>query len=315
MPPFLSLQEAQLPADKELHLAIGMFDGVHLGHQAVIETAIHSARRTGGIAAVLTFSPHPSHLFRPEAPVLQILTKDQKSKALYDLGIDALLIRLFEPNFAAIPATDFLPHLKNELPGLHALYIGEHFRFGKGRSGDVPLLIESGKTLKINTFSIPQLHYNGETISSTRIRAALTTGDITLANDLLGRSYTPEGTVTEGAKRGRTLGFPTLNLPWEAELKPQYGVYAVQVRKTTTDKSQATPWEAAVANFGLRPTVGDLKEPLLEVHVLNPTALTYGDRVEVAFHNFLRPEAKFTSLETLKKAIAHDAARAKAFFI
>jgi riboflavin kinase/FMN adenylyltransferase len=228
---------------------------------------------------------------------------------LYALGIDSLLIREFDQAFASIEANGFLAHLKDELPGLKAIYIGEYFRFGKGRKGDVALLIQQGKAMGVDTFSVPQLHHNGETISSTRIRAALAAGELLLANNLLGRTYTPEGTVVEGAKRGRTIGFPTLNIPWEAQLRPKYGVYAVKVRIQGTNGG----WQPAVANFGIRPTVGDIQEPLLEVHVLEETTLSYGDRLEVAFHSFLRPEAKFPSFDALKAAIVHDAARAKSF--
>ena len=312
-PPILhSLADANLP-NVPLHLALGMFDGVHLGHQAVVETAVHSARREGGTSGIFTFYPHPSHILRPSHPVLQILPLLLKYAALKALGVDHCLFYAFTLTFAKIEASDFLPYLKKHLPSLAAIYVGENFRFGHSRKGDVALLISTANALGVDVFSVPQLQYNGEAISSTRIREALTNGNITLANHLLGRTYTVEGTVTEGAKRGRTIGCPTLNCPWEAELHPKFGVYTVSVRLKGTSEA----FQPAVANFGIRPTIGDLPSnaPLLEVHVLNgSTSLTTDNRLEIAFHTFIRPEAKFKNLDDLKAAIAKDVQRAKDFF-
>ncbi len=312
MPVLLTeLSPTQFPKNKPLHLAIGMFDGVHLGHQAVIEAAIHSAHREEGISAVLSFTPHPSRLLKPESPVLQILTLSQKEQLIQALGINSLILQPFDASFAAMQAEDFLPYLKDKLPRLSTLYVGEQFRFGNKRAGDVGLLVNQGKNLDIDTFSLPQLKFNAEAVSSTRIRKALVEGQIKLVNELLGRQYTVEGSVIEGAKRGRILGFPTLNILWEAELSPRCGVYALRIRKKS---SSTCPWQAAVANFGYRPTVGDLTQPLLEVHVLEETTLGYQDQVELAFFNFLREEMRFSSLEALKAAIQKDVQIARELF-
>ena len=226
----------------ELHLAIGVFDGVHLGHKAVIESAVFSARRSGaavarqtshrtgsarrGIAGVLTFDPHPSHLFRPEDATRLIMPIETKTAMLQDLGVDCVIRKHFDHTFASIPAEDFLSYLKGALPALKSIYVGENFRFGQKRAGDVATLVESGCALNLGVFSAERIKHNGEPISSTRIRKELEAGEIEAVNDLLGYNYTARGRIVGGAKLGRTMGFPTLNLPWQPECLPRYGVYS-----------------------------------------------------------------------------------------
>lgn len=292
-----------------MHLAIGMFDGVHLGHQAVIESAVHSARRENGISAVLTFHPHPSRLFRPDNPTRLILPPEEKARRIYALGIDTILQKAFTADFAKLMGEQFVPYLKNALPTLKALYVGADFRFGKGRTGNTDTLIESGNACDVSLYAIRRITHNGEEISSTRIRTLLTEGDVQKANTLLGYDYQCSGIVTPGKQLGRTLGFPTLNLPWQPELPPRYGVYAVTVHSEKEPRTLQ-----AVANYGLRPTVENTQSPLLETHILGDTTLDAGDFITVHWKHFLRPEKTFENVEQLKAQIAQDRDSARRYF-
>jgi len=302
------LERADVPP-RPLHLAIGMFDGVHLGHQAVVESAVHSAHRNGGLAGVLTFWPHPSALFNPQHRTRMLMSPEMKARVLRRLGVDAIIQQAFSLEFARIAAEDFLPHLRRRLPCLAGIYVGENWRFGAGRRGDVSLLLAEAAQHGVPVLSVPRIHWNGEPISSTRIRDSLEAGRLEEANMLLGYSYFAEGVVVNGRRLGRTIGFPTLNLPWQPELQPRYGVYAVRVAG-----DPGTAPLAAVANYGLRPTVGLAGEPLLEAHVLGPCPWTAGSSVTVEWMKFLRPEVKFGSVEELRAQIARDRAEAAAYF-
>lgn len=292
-----------------MHLAIGMFDGVHLGHHAVIEAAVHSARRSGGIAAVLTFWPHPSRLFRPENSVRLIMTPALKNRQLARLGVDAVITQAFDVDYASIEAEDFLPRLKRALPALSTIYVGENWRFGHGRRGDIALLVSEGKKHGIAVVSAPRINQNGEPISSTRIRAYLEEGRMEEANALLGYTYFAEGPVAPGKQLGRRLGFPTLNVSWEPDLRPRFGVYAVLVSGAKT--REPLP---AVANYGLRPTVENATIPRLEIHVLASCPFGEGDELSIEWLSFLRPEKKFAGVEELRAQIALDRDAAQSWF-
>jgi len=297
---FDSLERVTLPAGP-VHLAIGMFDGVHLGHQSVIEAAVHSARRSRGQAGVLTFWPHPSAVLRPDKPTPLILSRDAKRELLGRLGLDFLVEHPFSAEFAATTARDFVAQLKRAFPGLEAVYVGENFRFGRGREGDTATLIAAAREAGFAVYSAPRLNHNGAPISSSRIRELIAGGEVEQANALLGYSYFAEGTVEQGKRLGRTLGFPTLNLTWRPGLAPRYGVYLVTV------SGPDGRMQPGVANYGLRPTVeSGATVPRLEVHVLTPTTLTYGDRVTVRWLRFLRPERKFSGVDELRQQIETD---------
>jgi riboflavin kinase/FMN adenylyltransferase len=300
---FNRLEGAKLP-DRPLHLAIGMFDGVHLGHQSVIDSAVHSARRSGGLAGVLTFWPHPSALFRPDHPTLLLMPVEMKRRVLAELGIDFVIEQNFSREFAGIEATNFVRFLRQSLPQLSAVYVGENFRFGRGRAGDVSTLVEEAKTVGVAVYSAERLSHNGAPISSSRIRELLSSGNVSEANALLGYSYFAEGVVERGRQLGRTIGFPTLNLPWEPELKPRFGVYAVEVLDAAGNRFKG------VASYGTRPTVEAEGRPILEVHLLENSLLTYGDKLRVNWLHFLRPESKFGGLEELRKQIVLDVEKA-----
>jgi riboflavin kinase/FMN adenylyltransferase len=305
---FDGLDRVALPS-RPLHVAIGMFDGVHLGHRAVIESAVQSARHGAGVSVVLTFAPHPSVLFNPDNPTRMILDLPSKLAKVGSLGIEAVVVQPFTRDFASISAEEFVPFIKRHLPRLAGIYVGENFRFGKGRRGDVAMLVAEGRRHGIMVFSAPRVNLDGEPISSTRIRERIQKGDMKGAAALLGYVYTADGTVVHGKHLGRTIGFPTLNLGWSPDLRPLYGVYAVRV-----SGAKSYGWLPSVANYGLRPTVEQSVEPRLEIHMLVACPYGAGDPVAVEWVRFLRPEKKFGGLDELRAQIARDVSEARAEF-
>lgn len=303
---FTSLETARLPAGP-VHLAVGMFDGVHLGHRATIAPAVAAARASGGSAVVLTFWPHPSALFRPNDPTKLIQSPDAKATVLAQLGVDAIVTQPFTRDFAQIPAEDFVGWLKARIPALAGVYVGENFRFGRQRKGDVAVLRQTAAPLGVAIHVAAPAAVAGERVSSTRIRAQLASGEIEAANALLGYAYFSDGIVTPGKRLGRTIGVPTLNLGWSPDLRPRFGVYGVAVRGEKMAKSLR-----GVANYGLRPTVENATEPRLEIHVLEDCPYDAGDQVRVEWLHFIRPEQKFANLDELRAQIARDIASARA---
>jgi riboflavin kinase/FMN adenylyltransferase len=305
---FSGLDTVALPA-RSCHVAIGMFDGVHRGHRAVIEGAVHAARATGGLAGVFTFWPHPSRLFRPEAPVRMIFDAAMRRRLIQDVGVDFIIEQPFNAEFAAIEAEELVPRLQRALPRLVTIYVGENWRFGRGRKGDVAQLVRFARTARVNVISVTRLNYNGEPVSSTRIRAALERGALEEADELLGFPYFCTGTVVPGRRLGTTIGFPTLNLDWQPDLRPLLGVYAVRVQAANGGASFP-----AVANFGVRPTVDGSGAPVLEVHILGDCPFATSDRLRVEWLRHLRAEQKFASVAELRAQIARDRDAALAFF-
>ena len=304
-----SIDDFPAPSELQdpLHLAIGIFDGVHLGHKAVIKPSVINARNCNGVSGVLTFDPHPSHLFRPKDPTALIMPIDVKTEILHEIGVNCVIRKCFDKTFASITAERFLMTLKKSLPTLISIYVGKNFRFGLNREGDIATLTKSGQDLGIGVFSAERIKYEGEPISSTRIRRKLKAGEIDKANDLLGYNYKVRAQIVDGAKLGREIGFPTLNLPWLPECKPRYGVYFVRF-----GKAGSADRHAAIANYGVRPTVTDLsRTPILEIHALDGTKLTSGDIIDVEWLHFIRPEQKFDGIEDLKAQIAKDCAEAR----
>lgn len=295
-----------------VHLAVGMFDGVHLGHREVLGLAVRNAQSGGGAAGVLTFDPHPSRLFRPHDPTLLLVDAAQKDELLAGAGLDFVVHHHFDRDFAALPAEDFLPWLRARLPGLAALYVGENFRFGQKRAGDAALLVAQGLACGVHVFAANRVAADGERISSTRIRTLVAEGGVERAAALLGYEYFGGGPVVAGRRLGRTIGFPTLNVFWNPELRPAYGVYAVHLR------GPDGVWREGVANYGVRPTVeSGPVSPQLEVHLFASAAevagagLDTGATVRVSLRRFIRPEMKFASLEALKAQITADCLAAR----
>jgi riboflavin kinase/FMN adenylyltransferase len=288
-----------------LHLAIGAFDGVHLGHRAVLHSAREAARADGGIVGVLTYDPHPSKVLRPESSVPLIFTRAQKDDRLTEAGAQVIHHEKFDRAHAGIEAADFPKWLKETFPQLKSLHVGSNFQYGRGRAGNGETLIAHGLSEGLSVKLVEAVHLGDETVSSSRIRQCLATGELDLANAMLLRPYEAEGTIIGGRRLGRTIGFPTVNVAWEPELKPAYGVYAVEV----IFKGEALP---AVANYGQRPTVeSGPVAPLLEAHILRGTAPTTGDTVRVRWIRRLRAEQKFADLAALQEQIAKDSATAK----
>jgi riboflavin kinase/FMN adenylyltransferase len=232
-----------------------------------------------------------------------------KAHVMGSLGVGAVITHPFTPLFAQISADEFLPWLKSRLPQLVAVYVGENWRFGRGRRGDIGVLVIEGKKHGIAVFSAPRVNLNGEPISSSRVRALIEAGDMTSANTMLGSPYFAQGIVAGGKRLGRTIGFPTLNLVWSPDFRPRFGVYVVRVRGAKT----ASPLHG-VANYGLRPTVEQASEPRLEVHVLGECPYGVGDEIKVEWLHFIRPEKKFAGVDELRAQIAQDRLAAEAFF-
>lgn len=306
---FENLESTDLRDDRPVHLAVGMFDGVHRGHKVVVESALKLAAADGGHAGALSFWPHPSRLFRPDDPARMILTPELKRLELSQLGLEFIVEEPFTKEFAAIEADNFLAHLKKRVPNLASLHAGENWRFGKGRSGDMTTLRKQGESLGVAVDSVGCLAEDGVRVSSTRIRSLLTQGRIEEANALLGYDYYSIGTVSKGKQLGRKMNAATMNLPFEGDLKPAYGVYVVSI----SDVSLNHKYDG-VANFGVRPTVESTSVPLLEVHMLEDCPFEYGHRLKIEWRRHLRHEKKFESLDALKEQIAKDVAGAKSYF-
>lgn len=289
-----------------LHLALGVFDGVHLGHQAVIAAARQRAGALGGSCGVVTFDPHPIRVLAPERAPRQLLASlEHKARLLGRLDMAFLLALEFNRALAEMSAEDFLQWLVGET-NIATLAVGEDWRFGKARQGDVALLRQAGAARGFEVVSVAPVMHDGERISSTRIRQTIRDGAMNRAAEMLGRSYSVEGVVAEGRQLGRTLGFPTANVVLGEEQLPPDGVWAV--RGFLEEQS----WNG-VANLGNRPTV-DGANHTLEVHLFNYSANLYGRRLEVDFVHHLRDERKFASLDELRAQITVDSEMARRFF-
>ena len=288
-----------------LFLAIGVFDGVHLGHQAVISTSATHAKEAGGTPVVVTFDPHPAKVLRPnDAPHL-ITATQHKIALIRDLGVAHLLVLHFDRMFAATAPEEFVEQLVANSRPLREICVGHEWSFGKGRAGNLALLKQLGLQRNFNVVGVEAVTLNGEVVSSTTIRKAVAEGNLVKATQMLGREYTILGTVVAGEKLGRKLGFPTANLSAHSEQFPPNGVYVIEARRSGT-------LHRGVANLGYRPTVsGEKAERLLELHLFDLDRDIYGEEVEVRFLRYLRPEQKFENLETLKAQIARDITEAR----
>jgi riboflavin kinase/FMN adenylyltransferase len=282
-----------------LHLALGVFDGVHIGHQAVIDQAVQAARASGGLSLVVTFSPHPIRIIAAsKAPSSLLATLDDKAEVMKSHGVDGLLVIHFDHNFAAMPAEDFVRKLCEA--DVASISVGEDWRFGNKRLGDVNLLQNMGVEFGFQLTAVPPVIWDGERISSTRIRQAIRDGNFDAVEAMLGRHYELSGKVVEGRKLGRTLGFPTANLHFSDMQLPKDGVWLVEVNGD----------RRGVANLGMRPTV-DGTQRTLEVHLLDFSGDLYGQVLRVRFVHFIREERKFPNIEALREQIAADVREAE----
>jgi len=288
-------------------LAIGVFDGVHLGHQAVIRRAIADAEKAGGSAVVVTFDPHPMRVLRPGQGPRLLTSTAHKRELLAALGVSWLLVVPFTPEFAATPPAEFVAQLHAACRPLREICVGHAWSFGKGRAGNLELLKAMGDELGFDEVGIPAVEVDGEIVSSTLVRATVEAGDLEKAERLLGRPFSILGTVKHGDHLGRSLGFPTANLSAHNEQFLANGVYAVEAF-IEGDKGRRRP---GVVNIGVRPTVHSHSDRHLELHLFDFNDDLYGCNVEVVFRKFLRSEQKFPNLEALKEQIARDAAQAR----
>lgn len=286
-------------------LALGNFDGFHQGHQAVIGEAIDWARREGRPAIVATFSPHPMRYFKPETPPFRLTRLDQRMELFEVAGVDAVLVFFFDASLAEMPAERWIEDVIARHIGAAGVVTGEDFTFGQRRRGNTDLLRTLGATVGVTARTVGPVHDAQGPISSSRIRVALQQGDCEEAARLLTRPFAIRGTVQHGDKLGRTIGFPTANVDVGDYLRPRYGIYAVS--GLLPDGRRV----GGAANLGIRPSFDPPKE-LLEPYFFDFSGDLYGQEIEVAFHSFLRPEAKFDSLEELTAQIARDCDEARA---
>lgn len=281
-------------------VAIGIFDGVHRGHQLLIKKMVTYARRKGQRAFVLTFFPHPAHVLRPDINLPYLMTLDERLKQIERLGVDAVLVIPFNKRLARIDPRSFIINtLKGHL-GVKAIFVGEDFRFGRDRSGDIALFKECSRPLGLYVDGLKALRSAKEVISSSRIRRLISEGKITQAARLLGRPVAVEGSVVKGQARGTQLGFPTANINCQARLIPAHGVYAVRVYWGKKEY-------AGMANIGIRPSFKDRNPKThVEVHLFNFNRRIYGQTVRVEFVKRVRHEIKFPSIDALKAQIIRD---------
>ncbi|MGH9931679.1 MAG: bifunctional riboflavin kinase/FAD synthetase [Pyrinomonadaceae bacterium] len=288
-------------------LTLGVFDGLHLGHQLIMRTVVERARKTGAVPTVITFDPHPRAVLHPESAPPLLQTLDQKVEGFGVLGIEQAIVVRFDEAFSQIRAEEFLRDVIKDR--LHAIevYLGRGFAFGHNREGNIELLRRVSEELGFFADEVPELRFRNQRVSSSKVRGLLLEGRVNLARRLLGRPYGVEGRVERGAARGAGLGFPTANLHPHNRVIPRNGVY---VTGTLIDGE----WRRSVTNVGVRPTFMADSEPSVETFVINWAGDLYGDVVRVRFLHRLRDERKFDSIEELKAQIDKDVERAESYF-
>lgn len=297
-----------VPSMKGGVVTIGNFDGVHLGHQRLLQEVVQLAKSRGVSSTLITFEPHPFEFFAQDQLTIPRITRmREKFIELAKSGIDYVLIVPFNQSFAGISAIDFATNvLQQKLAPIH-IFVGDDFRFGYKRQGDFALLEQVGKSAGFSVASLPSITLHGRRVSSTWVREALQQGDLTLAAELLGRPYTMAGRIRFGDQIGRKLGFPTANIFLQRRLTPVVGVFCVRVHGL---KASSLP---GAANLGTRPTV-DGTRTLLEVHLLDFNQDIYGRYVTVQFCHKLRDEEYYPNLDLLREQIAKDVAATKNYF-
>jgi riboflavin kinase / FMN adenylyltransferase len=291
-----------------LFLAIGVFDGVHRGHQAVISTSADHARTAHGTPVVVTFDPHPEKVLRPERAPHLLTATQHKIGLTRALGVGHLLIINFDERFAATAPEDFVHQLVVHSKPLREICVGHQWAFGKNRRGNLELLKKLGAQFRFEVIGVPPVKANDEVVSSTAIRQAIENGDFAKAAAMLGREYTILGTVVRGDNLGKKIGFPTANLSAHSEQFPPNGVYAAEARVDGE-------LHRGVVNLGVRPTITSGKpERVLEIHLFDFNRDIYGKDVEVRFVKYLRAEQKFDGVEALVAHIRRDVEQARQLF-
>jgi riboflavin kinase/FMN adenylyltransferase len=286
-------------------VTVGNFDGVHRGHQALVSEAVSRATERSGLSVALTFDPHPARVLRPERAPAALNTLAQKEELLAGLGIDRVAVLPFDASVAGLSPEAFARGVLRDALGARDVVVGESFRFGHGRAGDVRSLADLGRRLGFSVRAVPVVVEEGSPVSSSRVRDALAGGDVGAARALLGRAYFVDAHVVHGEGRGRAIGVPTANLAAENEILPAPGVYAGRCR---LPGGEVRP---AVVNLGHRPTFGG-GGLALEAHLLDFAGDLYGLRVRLSFHERLRDEQRFPGKDALVARVLEDVARARA---
>jgi riboflavin kinase/FMN adenylyltransferase len=287
-------------------IAAGVFDGMHLGHRMVLETAQRESQKLAATAVALTFDPHPATVLRPDSVPGLLTPTPYRLRLMERMGFTHALVLTFDKDFAALQAEDFVEQLGAAANPLAGICIGEGWTFGNQRRGNIDLLRQLGREKNFFTCEVPPVRIDGMVISSTMIRLALSEGRLADAAQLLGRDHTIAGPVLRGAGLGRQIGFPTANLATDHLQLPPDGVYAVEVLVDGKN-------HPGVANLGIRPTVDQTRTRLLEIHLFDFEGDLYGREVEVCLKHFLRPEQRFDSVDLLKIQISRDAEAAREF--
>lgn len=287
-------------------VALGTFDGIHVGHQEIISRSVELAKQVNGTSVVFTFSNHPLSVIAPERCPLQIITQDDKATLIQELGVDILLNIPFTPEFLKLLAVQFIQLLLENLNPKHIL-VGPNYFFGYKRGGTPEVLQQAGLKYGFKVEINPTVTVDNSMVSSTLIREMIATGNVGQAARLLGRTVSVKGTVIHGAKRGRLLGYPTINLEFATGLIiPPNGVYAVQLKINNIQYN-------GIANIGTNPTFHDIGRRI-EVHILNFTGNLYGQLVEINLLKYIRTEVTFSSIEELKLQISEDIKVAQSYY-
>jgi riboflavin kinase/FMN adenylyltransferase len=288
-------------------LTIGNFDGVHRGHQAVLDAAVSKARSLGLQSTVMIFEPQPLEFFAPKQAPARLTRLSEKLQALKEHDVDQVLLIRFTPAFAALSADEFIRRILVDGLAIRHLFVGDDFHFGKNRQGNFATLQQAGKQFGFEVENLHTIADKSGRYSSTRIREHLLHGDFAQAEICLGRPYRMCGRVAHGHKQGRAIGYPTINIELHRNKTPLHGVYAVRVYGLSIDGG----WIDGVASIGNRPVVENDDHYLLEVHLFDFDREVYGEHVQVEFVSHIRPEMNFDSFDALKQAIDDDARLAR----
>ena len=289
--------------------AIGNFDGVHRGHRAILDLAVARARDLGVPSVVVTFDPHPLTVLAPEKAPAPLTTLQQKERLLDELGVSVILIVRFSPELARTPARLFVRDFLHGRIDLKEIYVGSRFVFGHQREGDLPLLRQMGESFGFSAFGVDEVMFQGERISSSRIRQALSEGRVEDAKEMLGRPYSIAGLIMRGDRMGKRIGWPSINVQPDNKLLPADGVYAGRVYFPSFPATFD-----CVTNIGTRPTVYENYQRVVESHILDFKADVYGERAEVRFHKRLREERIFPSVMDLSAQLGRDVEATREFF-
>jgi len=293
-------------------LTIGNFDGLHLGHRAIMQTVLERARALDGEAVVYTFDPHPRKVVSPDRAPSLLTTLDQKLELFEGMGVDVVIVEPFDRDFARLPPEAFIQEFIHQSICPLEVYVGYDFRFGRDREGSMRLLATIGPRLGFSVTIIPEVTLGERDVNSTRIRELLSHGEVSEAAVLLGRSFRVRGRVVRGAERGHAVGFPTANLATDNEILPAAGVYTGHVCFLDSGDPARGAMLPVVTNVGLRPTFEDCRGLIAESHILDFEGDVYGRKIELSFEYRLRGERKFSGLAELREQIARDVSEARA---